>query len=193
MNKTFLIARREFLSRVQKRTFLLTTIGLPLLIFGFYAMMIYFSVKGNDSLTIAIADNANLFEGNLLKSDDEVSFELVQNQTAATLDPQLQSKKYDGYIIIPSGYKLMAEDTLQLKSNKSIGLITREKIQKIFSNVLEEKRLLALHLSKAKIDSLQNINHIKFATIEGKADSDTKAGISYGVGFVSGFLIYFIL
>ena len=33
MDKILLIARREFLTRVQKRTFLLTTILLPLLFF----------------------------------------------------------------------------------------------------------------------------------------------------------------
>ena len=44
MNKIFLVARREFLTRVQKKTFLLTTILLPLIIFLFYALIIYFSV-----------------------------------------------------------------------------------------------------------------------------------------------------
>ena len=37
MNKILLVARREFLTRVQKKTFLLTTIGVPLLIAAFYA------------------------------------------------------------------------------------------------------------------------------------------------------------
>ncbi|MFK5037116.1 hypothetical protein ACI4BF_28585, partial [Klebsiella pneumoniae] len=83
---------------------------------------------------------------------------------------------------------LLGSDTLQLKSAKSIGLITREKIQSIFNDVIEEKRLLALNISKQKIDSLQKANLIKFATVEGKEDSDKKAGISYGVGFISGFL-----
>ena len=45
MNKIFLVASREFKTRVQKKTFLLSTIGLPILIFGFYALMIYFQVK----------------------------------------------------------------------------------------------------------------------------------------------------
>ena len=53
MNKALIVAKREFLSRVQKKTFLLTTIGLPLLIFGFYALIILFTVssgsnKGNN-------------------------------------------------------------------------------------------------------------------------------------------------
>ena len=65
MNKIAIVAKREFLTRVQKKTFLLTTILLPLLIFSFYGLIIYF-VSGNDEkYTIAVADEANLFKNKL--------------------------------------------------------------------------------------------------------------------------------
>ena len=75
MNKILLIAKRELLTRISKKTFLLTTILLPLLIFVFYAMIIYFSVKGDDGITIAVADKANLFEGKL-ENKGELVFKL---------------------------------------------------------------------------------------------------------------------
>ncbi|OIQ93208.1 ABC-2 family transporter protein [mine drainage metagenome] len=193
MNKIFLVARREFLSRVQKKTFLLTTILLPLIIFAFYALLIYFSVKTNDNLHIAVADEANILNGKI-SSKDDISFEVIKNETPQSLNAALELKKYDGYIFIPSTYNLMGKDSLQLKSNKAIGIMTREKIQKSFDDVLEEKRLLSLNISKAQLDSIQNNNNqIKFATVNGKADDNTKAGISYAVGYISGFLIYIIL
>ena len=65
MNKISLIARREFLTRVQKRTFLLTTILLPLLFFGFYALIIYFSVSTDEKYNIAVADNAQFLKKKL--------------------------------------------------------------------------------------------------------------------------------
>ena len=193
MNKIFLVARREFLSRVQKKTFLLTTILLPLLIFVFYAMIIYFSVKTNDNLHIAVADEANILNGKI-NSKDDIAFVVVKNESISSLNTALEQKKYDGYIYIPATYSLMGKDSLQLKSNKAIGIITREKIQKSLDDVLEEKRLLSLNISKAQLDSIQhNNNRIKFATISGKSDDNAKASISYIVGYVSGFLIYIIL
>ncbi len=193
MNKIFLVARREFLSRVQKKTFLLTTILLPLIIFVFYALIIYFSVKTNDNLHIAVADEANILNGKI-NSRDDISFDIIKNESLESLNKSLEQKKYDGYIFIPSTYNLMGKDSLQLKSNKAIGIITREKIQKSFDDVLEEKRLLSLNISKAQLDSIQHSNNrIQFATISGKSDDNTKAGISYAVGYISGFLIYIIL
>lgn len=195
MHKIFLVARREFLSRVQKKTFLLTTILLPLIIFIFYAMIIYFSVKTTDTLRIAVADEANILKGKS-ESKDNVSFELVKGIEASpdALSSALKEKKFDGYIRIPAQYNLMAGDTVQLKSNKSIGIMARDKIQKQFNNILEDKRLLLLNISKSQMDSIQgNGNRISFTTSEGKADTDSKAAISYIVGYASGILIYFIL
>ncbi len=192
MNKIFLVARREFLSRVQKKTFLLTTILLPLLIFGFYALIIYFSVKTTDSLKIAVSDEGNVLNGKIFDKNN-IGFELVKNETTVSLDAALEQKKYDGYIFIPSNYNLTGTDSLQLKSSKAIGLMTREKIQKSFNKILEEKKLLSFNITKAQLDSIQNNNRIKFATINGKTDDDNKAGISYIVGYISGFLIYIIL
>ena len=85
MNKILIIAQREFLSRVQKKTFLLTTIGIPVLIFVFYAMIIYFSVKTTDNFQIAVLDQPNLFNAKLADDDADIVFSFVQNETASSL------------------------------------------------------------------------------------------------------------
>jgi ABC-2 type transport system permease protein len=195
MNKILIIAQREFLSRVQKKTFLLTTIGLPILIFLFYAMMIYFSVKTTDNFKIAILDQPNLFKGKLADSENDIVFSFPKNETAASLKQKVDSGKLDAYVIIPQTFDFTTiKDSLQVVSNKSIGIMTRQKIQHTISTAIEEKKLLTgLSITKKQLDSLQQSNEIKFASTEGKNDSDAKAGISYGVGFGSGFLIYIIL
>jgi ABC-2 type transport system permease protein len=193
MSNTFLIARREFLTRVQKKTFLLTTILLPLLIFGFYALIIYFSVKTGDHIQIAIVDNAKLMTNINDKQNGDIQFNVVQNVTTSELDYIVQKKQITGYIVIPENYNIMGFDTLSLKSDKSIRILTRDKIQRKFSELLEEKRLTTLNLNKKQIDSIQNANTLQFTSLQGEKDSNAKAGISYGVGYFSGFLIYIIL
>ncbi|MCU0322618.1 MAG: ABC transporter permease [Chitinophagaceae bacterium] len=98
MSKILIISKREFLSRVQKKTFLLTTIGLPLLIFGFYALIIYFSVKSSDNFTIAVADEANVFNGKLANKDNEIIFKFVQGENPTTLNKQVTDKKIDAFV-----------------------------------------------------------------------------------------------
>ena len=192
MNKIALVARREFLTRVQKKTFLLTTIGLPLIIFGFYAMIIYFSVSSGTNTKIAVADNANIFSGNL-ENSDEVTFSFLQNETKASLQKKVGDKEYDGYIFIPADTKPLINDSVKLVSGDKIGLIARGKIQDIINKQLEQVRLLSLHITKEQLDSARNNNAVSFETINGNNDSDIKEGVSMAVGYGAGFLIYIIL
>jgi ABC-2 type transport system permease protein len=193
MNKITIIAKREFLSRVLKKTFLLTTIGLPLLIFGFYFLIIYFSVKGgDDTLKIAIADKAQVFKGKLENKDD-VKFTFVQDEKAA-LKQAVDSGKYDAYVYVPASFNAQsATDSLEIVSGKSIGLMSRSKIEDRLSSVLEQQRLLTLNITKAQLDSMKKTATIRFTTVSGKEESGSKVGVSYIVGFASGFLIYMIL
>jgi ABC-2 type transport system permease protein len=191
MNKILLVARREFLTRVQKKTFLLTTILLPLLIFGFYAMIIYFSVNGGSTLTIAVADNANFFNDSLPKTD-EAEFRFVNNTSEETLKQEVASGKYNGYIFIPAGANALNFDSIEVVSLKSVGLISRGKIIDAINNKLQDKKLMSLNVSKAQLDSVHKKSDIKFNTLYGE-DTAGKAGASYVVGMFSGFLIYIIL
>ena len=193
MNKILLVAQREFLSRVQKKTFLLTTIGLPLLIFAFYAAMIYFQVKSTDNFRVAVADYANVFNGKIEGKNDEVIFEFTKADTA-TLQAKLATKAYDAYLLIPATYSISGKDSLQFRSAKAMGLMTREKVESRINKALEEKRLLNLHISRSQLDSLQDQKGlIKFSSASGKEENNTKVGISYAVGMIAGFLIYIIL
>jgi ABC-2 type transport system permease protein len=191
MNKILLVSKREFLTRVQKKTFLLTTILLPLIFVGFYAMIIYFSVSTGSALNIAITDKGDVFHGKI-DSTNEVHFSFVQNETPESLKSKLAQKYYDGYIYIPSSFNLHT-DSIQLVSAKSIGLIQRGKIEDIFNAKLRENRLLSLNITKQELDSVQKNKGVNFATVTGSNDSESKAGFSYAVGMIFGFLIYIVL
>ncbi|MFY8090390.1 MAG: ABC transporter permease [Chitinophagaceae bacterium] len=192
MNKALIVAKREFLSRVQKKTFLLTTIGLPLLIFGFYALIILFTVKNTDDFKIAISDEANVFNKAIVDKKKELVFSYV-NSSEDSLKAQLTKGNIDAYVFVPKTFALTTDtDSLKVVSDKSVGLMTREKIERKFENYIEEQRLITgTKMSKEVLDSLQKSNQIVFTTAKG--EKDDKAGISYGVGFASGFLIYIVL
>ena len=193
MNKILLVARREFLSRVQKKTFLLTTIGVPLLIAAFYAALIYFQLKSTDHFTIAVLDEANVLSGKLENKKNEITFQFVQSDTT-TLKKELENHTYEAYIYIPASFDITRGDSVELRSGKTLGMLTREDIERTIGKVLEEKRLLMLNISKAQIDSIQKQKDpIKFTSVTGKKETGSKVGISYLVGMISGFLIYIIL
>lgn len=193
MSKTFIVARREFLSRVQKKTFLLTTILLPIIIFGFYAMIIYFSIKTDSVLKIAVADRANLFNGNIDDKESDMEFKFVANQTDEALKQQLKTEQYDAFVSIPANATLMEPGGVKIITGKTIGMVTQSKIERRINNSLENKRLISLNIKQATLDSIQSKSNITFTSIDGDKEKQNVAGIAYGVGMISGFLIYFVL
>lgn len=190
MNKTWIVAQREFTSRVRKKTFLLSTILLPLLIFGFYAFMIYFSMQGNEDTKIAILDQPNLFNDKI-RSDDDVQFIFTPKETEATLKQKVENKEFSGYLVVPAGFNLV-RDSLRIHSGKTIGLVTRERIEKRINAEVKTKRLLSLNITQQQLDSAQQDMNVSVTTL-GKESSDNKSGLAYGVGFASSFMIYIIL
>jgi len=156
-------------------------------------MIIYFSVKTTDNYKIAVADNANIFNGKLFNNDNEIIFEFV-HRPLAELQKDLATNKYNAYLFVPENYTIEGKDTLQFRSSKAMGIMTRDKIQSRINKALEEKRLMGLNISKSQLDSLQQEKEtINFTSANGKTENETKVGVSYAVGMISGFMIYIIL
>src|SRR5580658_994406 len=108
MNKIGLIIRREYLTRVRNRTFIITTILMPLLIVLFIVGAVYLSVKGKDELKIAVIDNNGFFKNNLKGSSDldfsfppdvDTSNYLVKGYSAILMIPKFQGVQKTEYII----------------------------------------------------------------------------------------------
>jgi ABC-2 type transport system permease protein len=196
MNKTWIIAQREFLSRVQKKTFLLSTIGLPLLIFGFYALIGYFAASSDsEGVTIGVADRNQLLGEELQKDNDskDIKFIFQPNASEKELIVQVEEKKIDGYIFIPETMDINNHQGLRVNMGKGVGLLTSSKVQNSVESILEQKKLLSLNISKAQLDSAKKSASIEITSLDGKDNKNITSGIAYGIGFVSGFLIYIIL
>ena len=70
MNKTWLIIKREYWTRVKKKTFLITTLFLPILVAGLIALVSYLAAKSEQKQFIIIQDESGFFI-NKVDSTDE--------------------------------------------------------------------------------------------------------------------------
>ena len=68
MNKLFLIIKREYLSRVRKRSFIIMTLLTPLFMIGVLGVPILLASSSEDKTTIAIIDNNKFNEFRLTSS-----------------------------------------------------------------------------------------------------------------------------
>jgi ABC-2 type transport system permease protein len=190
MKKMWLITRREYLTRVRNKTFLLSTFLLPVVFILFIAGSVLVSLKTQSRHRIAVLD-ANGFFKDYLKGDSTVSFDF---------SPGLDSVNYEGrgctaVLIIPllpdSG-----KTEVRLKYKKSLGLVGTESLKDQIHNAVTDHLIFEkTAVSRARLDSIRSISDIAQVTSYEDSGPNAKASSqtsSYVIGYVSGILIYLL-
>ena len=96
MNKTWLITKREYSTRVRNKTFLLSTFLLPLVFALFIAGFVLLALNGKSRHRIAVIDDNGYFK-DYLKSDSSIIFDFT-----ASLDTlNYEAKGCTAVLIIP--------------------------------------------------------------------------------------------
>jgi ABC-2 type transport system permease protein len=190
MNKTGLVFQREYLTRVKKRSFLLVTILIPLIIIGFYVAIIAVSISGNTTeQKVAVIDQAGLFSGKDLK-EKEFTFHLFQIGDAGTLGSTYDKQGYDGYLLIPLN-AIEDPSGIHFHRKSEAGSGAQGDLNAILSGMIGLRRMQAAHIDPEKIKQLTPDITLN-ATIGNEA-TQSVSDVARGVGYTAGFLIYFIL
>ncbi|HMP99604.1 MAG TPA: ABC transporter permease [Cyclobacteriaceae bacterium] len=192
MNKIFLIIKREFLSRVQKKSFLIATILTPLIFPLLIGGFIYFAVKEEQKSgpkTIEVIDESAIFNFN---SGNKFIYQRLDTDIETAKAGILKSEAY-GLLYIPSIEIEKPEGiTFYAKSNPSVSIVSDLESEL-------QRTIQGLRLKKFNIDSatLKNLNaRVNLRAInlgeEGK-EKESSAGIGYAIGYFTGFLIYIFM
>jgi len=192
MNKIWLVIKREYLTRVRNRTFILSTILLPLFFIGFIFASAYFSISSHEKQKIAVADSNGIFK-NGFESDDLVTYEFPADVNAGNF----KEKGYSAFLKIPENYGSSA-DSISLISTKQLGIETEDKIKDQIDQAIKNQAFLKNNIDKKLLDSINRINDessYQFRTVvkQGNKTEKSNSALSYGIGYGSGFLIYMTL
>src|SRR5215467_8696620 len=153
MNKIFVIIQREYRTRVAKRSFLLLTILVPILIFGFYAIMIMIAMSGgSENEKIAVIDNAGIFPGKPY-SENGISFNVIGNETQDDYLGKYRSNGYTSLLYIPENY---TKDTIRIFSDKQMGLVTKGKVESIINNTIQQTRMKAMNITPEQMEKIRS-------------------------------------
>jgi ABC-2 type transport system permease protein len=192
MNKILLVIKREYFTRVRNKTFILSTILLPLVFIGFIAASAYFSIKSVEHEKIAVVDNNGIFK-NSFQSDKVITYEFPSGVNLSNF----KEKGYSGLLEIPNDYT-SGKDSISLISEKQLGISAEDKVKDQINAAIRNKAFLENNINKSVLDSINGIDEeqlYKFSTVikQGNKTEQSNSGLSYGIGFGSGILIYMTL
>lgn len=189
MHKIILIIKREYFSRVKKKSFLLITFLVPLLFLVMYAGVIFLSIRDTETITnINVIDESGLFY-NQLKSSNSLKFNLATEPADSEKEKiNEEGDKNEFLLIIPKDIE--NEQKAELFSSATIGLFTQGQISDQLNNILRD-----IQLNNAGIDIkiLENIKpNIKISSreITTEGEKESHAGASMGISMFCSIIIY---
>ncbi len=192
MNKIWLIIKREYTTRVRNRTFILSTILLPLFFIGFIFASAYFSINNTEKQKVAVVDSNGIFK-NSFQSDQVITYEFPPDVNA----DNFKEKGYSAFLIIPENYN-SGGDSISLISTKQLGIDAEDRIRDQINDAIRDQAFMKNNIDKSILDSINKINEdklYKFSTVitQGDKNEQTNSKLSYIIGYGSGILIYMTL
>lgn len=195
MSKTLLIVKREYLTRVRKKTFIISTILFPLLYLGLIFGTGYMTASAGNRLHVAVLDHSGYFDKGVIERENKDSSAVLTLLQVPddSLKENFTNWGYDGYVTIPDtlDWRVPKSFRFNLVMSRTIGMEGTTPLQTKLNNIWN-----AVKNEKLGIDSTKK-SILEYNTIilrpENVKDKKADSGVATGIGYVSGFLIYIIL
>lgn len=164
MMKTWLIIQREFLSRIKKRSFLIVSVLVPLLLTGFMFFTHWVNTIGEDQeKIIAVYDESNVFKG-LLQETDLIHFVYPEAGSVKELTRNFRQSPYHGILFIPKN--ISYQPRVILYTDKEASMMTKLYIQQNVEKVLNDLKLLKLNVPPDVLKSSKSDLELATAIID---------------------------
>lgn len=198
MKKIQLIIAREFGERARKKSFIITTLLMPIFMIGLMiAPSLMMLMDTAEQKQVVVIDRSGVV-GDKLQSGGEVLFS-VQNDLSKAEACSIYGEDSGIFGILYIGSEVEHRDSVQLITNSSSSMMLEENIASQISAIVEAEKLKAYN-----IDNLDQIlasvaTNIELSTFENNGTGEvetmesTSSGINYILGMLLGMLLYMII
>jgi ABC-2 type transport system permease protein len=196
MNKISVIIKREYITRVRKKSFIIMTVLAPLLMAGLFVIIptLMMNQKGEFKKIAVLEDNSDLFKG-VVKNTQDATFVYLENTKVEDLKKTYEKDGYYGILYI-SPELVHIPNAVYLISNKQppIGLL--QHIEGSLKKEIERQKLLSY-----KIENLDDImkNVETDVTVQTKkineagVETRTSTGIAMVLAYLNAFVMYMLV
>lgn len=190
MNHIYLIIQREFLERVSKKSFIIITILMPLLMLLLSVLpALIMEFASGDERDIVVVD-----ETGVIAQDFHDTEELTFTRSAQALDSALAMKDVAGILYIPSE-AVSNTSGISYYSNGPASMSVEGEIQSQLNDIIESRRI-----EKSNIENLRQVmddihTDVELLTFRNDTDelSQESSALSFALGMGLSLILYMFL
>ena len=193
MNKIGLIIKREYITRVRKRSFIIMSILGPLLFASFMVIPAWMATSEKQEVKkIAIVDSSNLFM-NVIPNTEYLKFDYLYNTKLNDIKDNFRESGYYGVLYI-SHVVAFDPNSVVFYSDKQPSQATIMYISKTIEEYIRDQKLKAYDINNLddilrSVKTRINVRTIKI-TNEGQ-EKESHTGLVMIVGYAGGFIFFF--
>ncbi|AWG23499.1 ABC transporter permease [Flavobacterium faecale] len=188
-----LIIKREFISKVRNKSFIVMTFLSPLLFVGITVFISYLSSMKSDTKQIAIHDPSGVFVKELVaQNQEEAEYKYVDLTPIPVeyLRDSIANQSYEGLLLIPNTTDATSLETkIQLIANTSPSIALIEKVQNVIGKKITQLNLEKAHLDTLAIKKAQSTVVLSLAKSSGEETIKGLNEIKIFIGGAFGYLV----
>jgi len=189
MSKTLEIIKREYITRVRKKSFIILTILMPILMVALMLIPMLLSNFKSGEHKIAVLDENGIFKEKFRNSQN-IYFTFIKSDLEAL--KKNYKPTFEGILYIP---KLDIHRPMGIKyySDKQPGLSLTSYINRQIKSAIKDFRLQDFGLDKKLLKKLDVKLSVDTVILSQEGEKKKNTTVSAGLSYFIGFILYFLL
>ncbi len=193
MNHLPLIIKREYLSKVKNKSFILMTFLSPLIIIGFLSFVGYLTSINNDTVrAIYVLDETGLLSETFKTNDQTIYTQLTEIDLESAKILSNQEKSY-GLLHIPNSPLESVSEMIKFYSEESPSLTLMSSLESKIENKLSELKLQNEGVDLSLLEDSKTYVTINQETFEGVKSSKIGSLMKLFFGGAAGYLLFMFI
>jgi ABC-2 type transport system permease protein len=199
MNKIFLILKREFLTRIKKKSFLVMTILSPLLIVLFYAIIIYFTINGpgNEEVkTVFVDDDYFEFVTDKFNNNKVFKFEYGSTETLTSSEFLKANPQYFALLQFPDSFGINNLQGVKFTAVEQPSISQIDYVENEIEKIIKNEQLAHFKIDEViikKINDTKVIINSSKINLENATEESSNSGAASALGMGGALLIYMFI
>lgn len=194
MNHLGLITKREYLTKVKNKSFIIMTFLSPLILVGVFALVAYLSNVNNDTVrTIYVLDENGSFNEEF-SSSTQLQYKLLFDKDLETAKKEAEESNVYGLLYIPPAEnldELARKITFYSQDSPSLSVISS--LNSILGNKINNLKLHEAGIDSQLIRDLHVRVSMNQETFGGKETSEIASGLKLAFGGFAGYLLFMFI
>ena len=195
MSKISLIIKREYTTRVMKKSFILLTFLTPLLFVGMMFLIVWLGgIKDNRVKSIVVIDKTHLYS-KILKSNESYTFQFVDAPVEEVKKQNVENEQFTALLYITDNL-IDNPNAVTLYSVKQVNMELKNYVAGLLNKYIEEQKLAAYNIPNLKEMVDKSHTEIDLKTIkwgENGKEQQGSAELALIIGMISAFIIYMFI